>query len=47
MKIEELTKSRFKSSTHKAVINIKYTANWLSAQYNCKLSDYAFISTSI
>jgi len=41
MKIEELTQSRFKSSTHKAVINIKYTANWLSAQYNCKLSDYA------
>ncbi|SFT50263.1 DNA-binding transcriptional regulator, MarR family [Lishizhenia tianjinensis] len=40
MKIEELVNSRFKNSTHKAVINIKYTANWLAAQYNCKLSDF-------
>jgi DNA-binding MarR family transcriptional regulator len=40
MKIEEIIKAKFKSEHHKAVVNIRYTSNWIGAYHNKQLSDF-------
>ena len=45
MKIEdEIKQQNFKSEYHKLVINLKYTANWLSALHNKVLKSYGLSS---
>lgn len=40
MKIEEIIKAKFKSEHHKAVVNIRYTSNWIGAYHNKQLSEF-------
>lgn len=40
MKIEEIIKAKFKSEHHKAVVNIRYTSNWIGAFHNKQLAEF-------
>lgn len=34
MKIDDVIKSKFSSSSHRAVVNVRYTSNWLATKQN-------------
>jgi MarR family 2-MHQ and catechol resistance regulon transcriptional repressor len=40
MKIEEIIKVKFKNEHHKAIVNIRYTSNWIGAYHNKQLAEY-------
>lgn len=40
MKIEEIIKAKFKNEHHKAIVNIRYTSNWIGAYHNSQLADF-------
>ena len=40
MKIEEIIKANFKSEHHKAIVNIRYTSNWIGAYHNKQLAEF-------
>ncbi len=40
MKIDEVVKARFKNEHHKALVNIRYTSNWLSYKQNVQLQAF-------
>lgn len=40
MKIEEIIKAKFKSEHHKAIVNIRYTSNWIGAYHNKQLAEF-------
>lgn len=40
MKIEEIIKAKFKNEHHKAIVNIRYTSNWIGAYHNKQLADF-------
>lgn len=40
MKIEDIIKAKFKSEHHKAIVNIRYTSNWIGAYHNKQLAEY-------
>ena len=40
MGIEEHIQAKFKSEHHKAIVNIRYTSNWISNHHNSQLSLY-------
>ncbi|PHR46805.1 MAG: MarR family transcriptional regulator [Fluviicola sp.] len=40
MKIEEVIKAKFKGEHHKAVVNIRYTSNWIGAYHNKQLAEF-------
>lgn len=40
MKIEEIIKAKFKNEHHKAIVNIRYTSNWIGAFHNKQLAEY-------
>lgn len=40
MAIEDHINARFKDEQHKAVVNIRFTSNWIGAFYNNQLADY-------
>ena len=40
MGIEEQIKARFKSEHHKAIVNIRFTSNWIGAYHNSQLREF-------
>lgn len=40
MKIDDVIKSRFNNENHRAVVNLRYTSNWLANQHNAHLSEF-------
>lgn len=40
MKIEQIIKAKFKNEHHKAIVNIRYTSNWIGAYHNKQLAEY-------
>jgi DNA-binding MarR family transcriptional regulator len=40
MKIEEIIKAKFKNEHHKAIVNIRYTSNWIGAYHNKQLGKF-------
>ena len=40
MKIEEIINAKFKNEHHKAIVNIRYTSNWIGAYHNKQLSEF-------
>lgn len=40
MKIDEVVKARFKNEHHKALVNIRFTSNWLSYKQNIQLQAF-------
>jgi DNA-binding MarR family transcriptional regulator len=40
MKIEELINAKFKDNHHKAIVNIRYTSNWIGNFYNTQLAAF-------
>lgn len=40
MKIDELVHAKFKGGHHKAIVNIRYTSNWIGNFYNTQLSEF-------
>lgn len=40
MKIEEIIKAKFKNEHHKAIVNIRFTSNWIGAYHNKQLADF-------
>lgn len=40
MKIDDVIKSRFNSENHRAIVNLRYTSNWLANQHNGNLSQF-------
>lgn len=40
MGIEDHIQAKFKSEQHKAIVNIRFTSNWIGNFYNKKLSEY-------
>lgn len=40
MKIEEIINAKFKNGHHKAIVNIRYTSNWIGAYHNKQLSEF-------
>ena len=40
MKIDELVNAKFKDDHHKAIVNIRYTSNWLGNFYNNQLAEF-------
>ncbi|MEJ6777247.1 MAG: MarR family transcriptional regulator [Crocinitomicaceae bacterium] len=40
MKIEDVINSTFKNSSHKVLVNIRYTSNFLAQRQNIFMSDY-------
>jgi DNA-binding MarR family transcriptional regulator len=40
MKIEDVTKTTFKNSSHKVLVNIRHTSNFLAQRQNIFMSDY-------
>lgn len=40
MKIEELINAKFKDNRHKAIVNIRYTSNWIGGFYNNQLAEF-------
>jgi DNA-binding MarR family transcriptional regulator len=40
MKIEEIIKAKFKNEHHKAIVNIRYTSNWIGAYHNKQLAEF-------
>ena len=40
MKIEEIIKAKFKNEHHKAIVNIRFTSNWIGAYHNNQLADF-------
>lgn len=40
MKIDNVIKSRFNGPHHRAIVNLKYTANWSTNQHNQYLSNF-------
>jgi len=40
MKIEDIIKAKFKNEHHKAIVNIRYTSNWIGAFHNKQLAEF-------
>lgn len=40
MKIEEIINAKFKNGHHKAIVNIRYTSNWIGAYHNKQLLEF-------
>jgi MarR family transcriptional regulator, 2-MHQ and catechol-resistance regulon repressor len=40
MKIDELVNAKFKDDHHKAIVNIRYTSNWIGNFYNTQLVEF-------
>jgi DNA-binding MarR family transcriptional regulator len=40
MKIDEIVNAKFKDDHHKALVNIRYTSNWIGNYYNNQLADF-------
>jgi DNA-binding MarR family transcriptional regulator len=40
MKIDELVNAKFKDDHHKAIVNIRYTSNWIGNFYNHQLAEF-------
>lgn len=40
MKIEEIINANFKNEHHKAIVNIRYTSNWIGAYHNKQLLEF-------
>lgn len=40
MKIEEIINAKFKDTHHKAIVNIRYTSNWIGTYYNNQLAEF-------
>lgn len=40
MKIEELINAKFKDNHHKAIVNIRFTSNWIGNFYNNQLAEF-------
>ncbi len=40
MKIEELIQAKFKDDYHKAIVNVRYTSNWIGNFYNHQLLEF-------
>ena len=40
MKIDELVNAKFKDDHHKAIVNMRYTSNWIGNFYNNQLAEF-------
>ncbi len=40
MKIDDVIKSRFNNENHRAVVNLRYTSNWIASQHNSHLAQF-------
>ena len=41
MKIDEIVNAKFKDDYHKAIVNIRFTSNWIGNYYNNQLADFS------